>query len=268
MKSDYELIKLTIEKEPDKIKDTILNEIYIIDESFFGADYKTIILPLKKEAKVFTIKGKKANAYKCLYDPKNDIFYPSRRSFIKDKIDKNIFSYLTLPYSIIATLIATGYFFNLSFLILAFLLPIIYGYMIFGMCYCYMKDYLKKFSDLVVLTSGALTAILTIIPFLPIEKLNQDTLYKDLTSFFNENVVFDTIITLGKILSIEAFICFYVIKFCIACSETIQSKIEYDSKEKPSTFIVKKRNRFHEWCAVKIASLSVKYHDMKDKYSA
>jgi len=227
MKSDEEIVERT-KKKFRKNKEVELNKIYVVNENYFGTEYKAIHAPLKKEKRNTP---EKPLAYVDLYDPAEDKYHNNRRGFLYKKLNARLISTFLIPYTAIYIIIALGYLWSFFFLALSFLLPIIFGYIFFKLCYEEMKDYLKKIADLIVITSGVTTATLTIMPFLPFKKIMATEQYSKLADFYINHPFIDDIKSIITLLSIEFFIGFYTIKFLIALSEVLVAKIDYHNRE-------------------------------------
>lgn len=227
MKTDEEIIEST-KKRFRKNKEVELNKVYVVDEKYFGTEYKAIYAPLKKE-KINS--SEKPLAYVDLYDPAEDKYHKNRRGFLYKKLNARFVSTFLIPYTTIYTIIALGYLWSFFFVALSFLLPIIFGYIFFKLCYEEMKDYLKKIADLIVITSGVTTAALTIMPFLPLKRIIATEQYSALATLNIEYPFIDDVRSIITLLSIEFFIGFYTIKFLIALSEVSIAKIDYHNRE-------------------------------------
>lgn len=241
MMNDLQLIEYAKERHKENQQIDFKNT-FIVEESYFGVEYKAIHLPLKKGANNQT---NTSLALIDLYDPNKEKYYECRRKFLYRRLDLKTFTGFIIPYTIVYSLIGLSYFYAEFLLVLSFILPIIFGFIFFKLFYDEMKDYLKKIADLIVITSGFSTAALLIIPYLPFKNFSSATLLSSLQKNYNALPILDDLKSLITLISIEFFIGFYTIKFLIALTETRQARNDYHSI-KPGNPLPKNKLNFFQ----------------------
>lgn len=171
--------------------------------------------------------SKNNRPYVCIIENDNGIVHSSRNIYVRQLIDKKIFNIFVIPLLLIFFLICLGYYSIVFFAILSYLLPLIFGYMIYSITYDQMGDYLKKIADFVVIFTGAIGATVLILEFIDINILKENIFIFKIITFAQAKVNY---LTTFRVLAVEIFIFFYTIKLLISFTEFRVARKEWLAK--------------------------------------
>lgn len=229
MITEEKAIDKTKRKHSKRLKYIDIAQIKLSSEIIFGKEYFKIYLPLNELGKKRT---KSALPYISLIEKENGTFYHSRKKHLSQLIREKIFKIYLIPYLIIFLLISIGSYFSATFILLMYLIPILFGYMIFSITYREMGDYLKKISDFILAFTAAIGATLLIFQFIDIPKTPDNSAIYAISKFINnfQNPIKSIRVFLGEI-----FIFFYMIKLQISFSEMSSARSEYKKNNSSNT---------------------------------
>ncbi|AST69278.1 hypothetical protein BFG07_11610 [Kosakonia cowanii] len=187
------------------------NSITISEEVIYGRPFKILKLPLIDKNK----------SYKLVLKGDSDVILGQKGHF-KKKLMNAILWRIFTPYIIFCAISLYSFYFQSIAVIVMLLLPVVFGFMIYSMCYIELKDYLKKIADTVSFFSGTVTACLAIVKFMIASKKTDVILHSPYIS----NVL---------ILLLIVFAFFASIKFFISADETLKARKIYLSQNLKSS---------------------------------
>ncbi|HII0015108.1 TPA: hypothetical protein ACYX6O_004956 [Klebsiella pneumoniae] len=172
-------------------------------------------------------KSKNNGPYVCIVENESGIVHSSRKIYVRQLINKKIFNIFFIPFLLILFLICLGYYSIVFFAILSYLLPILFGYMIYSMTYDQMGDYLMKMADFVVIFTGAIGATVLILEFIDINIFKENVFIFEVINFSQAKI---NHLKAFRVLAVEIFIFFYTIKLFISFTEFRVARKEWITK--------------------------------------
>ncbi|WP_233963647.1 hypothetical protein [Pectobacterium versatile] len=226
---------ITIIKKHFKNKEKFIDidRVSTRSEKFFGKEFTTVIMHKNGLGKE---KSKNDKPYISIIENESGIAHSSRKIYVRQLINKKIFNIYAIPFLLILFLICLGYYSVVFFAVLSYLLPMLFGYMIYAMTYDQMGDYLKKIADFVVIFTGAIGATALILEFIDINILKGNFFITGIITFVQAKINY---LTAFRVLAVEIFIFFYTIKLLISFTELRVARRDWLSKGTINSIFVK-----------------------------